>query len=99
MAELTPKDEAFVDMFAGFFHDVLRAAGITMMPGKSHERIREVAKKFATSIEWRAEHKAVEVIRILQAALVSSFETIESDYNALAVRVKELEEKVNADPS
>lgn len=94
--ELTPRDAEFVDMFAGFFHDILRAAGITMLPTKSHDRIRQIAHKFATSIEWRAEHKAVEVIRILQAAVVKSFEHVEGDVTSLKDRVLELEAKVEA---
>jgi len=98
MSELTPRDAQFIDIFAGFFHDLLRAAGITMLPTKAHEKIRTVATSLAASIEWRAEHKAVEVIRVLQKALVGSFEKVQTDMGVLKARVDALEKK-NEDPS
>jgi len=99
MSELTPRDAQFVDIFSGFFHDLLRAAGITMLPGKAHEKIRQVATKLAASIEWRAEHKAVEVIRVLQKALVGSFEKVQTDMDVLKARIDALEKVIREDTS
>lgn len=91
MSELTPRDHEFVDAFSGFFYDMFKAAGVTMLPVKSHERIRTLAEKFAKAIEWRAEHKAVEVIKLLQKAMTEAVVLIENDMNDLRSRVEALE--------
>lgn len=93
---LTPKDEQFASIIAGLFHDMLRAAGIAMStPQKSHERIREVGRRMGTAIEFRAERKSVEVIRVLQAAVVKAFDGVENEQKALRERVDALEARLN----
>lgn len=94
---ITERDEHFASMIAGFFHDMLRAAGISMTtPQKFHERTREIGRKFAYSIEFRAEKKAVEVIRILQKAVSKAFDGVENEQKALRERVEALEAKLEA---
>jgi len=93
---ITPKDEQFASIIAGLFHDMLRAAGIAMStPQKSHERTREVGRRMGAAIEFRAERKAVEVIRVLQAAIIKAFDGVENEQKALRERIDALEARLN----
>jgi len=94
---ITEKDERFASMIAGFFHDMLRAAGISMTtPQKFHERTREIGRKFAYAIEYRAEKKSVEVARVLQTAVVKAFDGVENEQKTLRDTVTALEALVMA---
>lgn len=92
---ITERDERFASMIAGFFHDMLRAAGISMTtPQKFHERTREIGRRFAYAIEFRAEKKSVEVARVLQKAVSKAFDGVENEQKALRERVDALEAKL-----
>ena len=81
MSSVTPVNPKFKENLAGFFHDLLRAAGITMAPTRSTERIREIGSRMAESIEHAAERKSIEVIKKLQEAVLSAFNKVEDRLN------------------
>jgi hypothetical protein len=75
---ITPNNPRFTEVLAGLLHELLRAAG-TMVPVKGQERIRDVGRKLAETIEFHAERKAVEVAKLLQTAVKSAFIALEKD--------------------
>jgi hypothetical protein len=81
----------FQEQLGGFFHDLLKAAGITMVPVKATERIREVGERLAKTIEVQAEKKAIDVIKRLQKPVKEGFELMEQELNELRARVEKLE--------
>jgi len=68
---------SFKENMGSFFHDMLRAAGLTMQQGNSHERIRSIGERMASSIEAAATRKSIEVIRTLQSAVTDAFVLME----------------------
>ena len=72
----------FREHMGGFFHDLLRAAGITMTPTNTNERIRQIGERMAKTIEHAAELKSIEVIKKLQAAVLDAFKKVEERLNA-----------------
>lgn len=90
---VTPNDPRFVEILSGLFHDLLRAGGVQLQGIKAFERIREVGKKTAETIEYHAERKAVDVIKKLQVAVSEAFRAMEKDVSDLKKRVEELEKK------
>jgi hypothetical protein len=79
MSNVTPPDARFKENMGAFFHDLLRAAGITMTPGNAHERIREVGERMAAAIEHASERKSIQVIRKLQTAVSEAFDKMEKE--------------------
>jgi hypothetical protein len=71
----------FKESLGGFFHDILRSAGITMTPGNSAERIRQIGERMATSIQHAARGEAIKVIRKLQEAVSAGFLGLEHQLN------------------
>jgi BMFP domain-containing protein YqiC len=103
MSKLTPDDNRFAELVGGFFHQLLKAGGVSMMPTTSHERIREVGEQFARSIEAAAERKSVLVIRKLQTAVKDAFVRMEVTLDeqvdvtkAWVARVRALEDRIDA---
>ena len=76
-------DSKFQEELGGFFYDMLKAAGMTMLPGNFPERIRETGAKMARVIEQAAERKSIEVIKRLQASVLMAFEGTEKELSAL----------------
>jgi hypothetical protein len=83
----------FIEDVAGSFYQVLRAAGVGMVPEKGHERIREISATLAASIEHRGEVPAIRVIKKLQVAIKKSFSLVDEDITELKNRIKELEDR------
>jgi hypothetical protein len=93
MSNVTPPNKRFRETMGGFFHDLLKAAGISMLPTTAHDRIRKIGEQLAASIEHNAERKAVEVIRRLQAAVKKGFLAMEADLEKINKRLDALEER------
>jgi 2-oxo-4-hydroxy-4-carboxy--5-ureidoimidazoline (OHCU) decarboxylase len=49
------------------------------MPVNAGERIRSIGERMARTIEAAAESKAIEVIRLLQKAVLDSFKKVEAE--------------------
>lgn len=71
---------AFKESVGGFFHDLLRSAGVTMLPGNSFERIREIGERLGGSIEHAAETKAIESVNSVQSETQSAFVKVEEEF-------------------
>jgi len=71
---------AFKESVGGFFHDLLRSAGVTMLPGNSFERIREIGERLGGSIEHAAESKAIESVNSVQAETQAAFAKVEEEF-------------------
>jgi len=96
MSKTEPKtNDQFAEVIAGHLHDILRAAGITMSPLDSHEKIRAVAKRLALSIEHQANQEAIRVFRALQGAVDAAFDKMEADFTDQKSRIGHLEEVVS----
>lgn len=67
----------FKEHMGSFFHDILRAAGITMIPTTANERIRSIGERMASSIEAAATRQSITVIRTLQTAVTDAFVLME----------------------
>lgn len=91
MTDITKTDTKFASDIAGAFHQILKAAGVSMSPIDAHDRIRKIATTLALSIEHRGEVKAIEVIKILQVAIKTAFESMEKDMEDLRARLIRLE--------
>lgn len=78
MTKYTKEDTRFKEHMGGFFHELLRAAGITMTPSNTDERIRSIGERMASTIEHAAERKAVELIKRLQDAVSGAFVKMEA---------------------
>ncbi len=96
MSKITNTDNKFKDTVNGCFYSMLRAAGITMTPASGLERIREIANELADAIEYQAEKKSVEVIRILQKAVSKAFTDIESDFDKLKTEHTQLKARLDS---
>jgi hypothetical protein len=99
MANLTESDTQLIENIDGAFHQLFRAAGVSI--GQDGiERIREIATKLAATIEHAGEVKAVQVIQILQHAVTRAFTNLESDLGKRGVEVDKrfdaLEERLNS---
>ena len=79
---LTEQDKLFKEQLGGFFHDMLRASGITPAAANSVARIRAVGERMAGAIEHAAERKAIQVIKKLQTAVMKAFIDMEAELNA-----------------
>lgn len=88
-----PKKDAdqirFAEFMGGFFHDFLRAAGITMTPGNTMERVRAIGEKMGKAISDQAEKKAVQIIEQLQDHVIAGFVKMEEAFD----KVKDLQVK------
>ena len=93
VSEVTPRNERFAEILGGLLYELMRAAGVNMQPVKAHERIREVGRKTAVTIEFHAERKAVEVARKLQTAVKDAFEAMEKENKELRERIEKLEQR------
>ena len=91
---VTPNNERFAEIFGGLLYELLRAGGVNMQPIGAHERIREVGRKLASTIEFHAERKAVDVARKLQVAVKEAFEAYEKENADLKVEVNALKDHV-----
>ncbi len=91
MSDITKTDNRFAEDIAGAFHQILKAAGVSMTPIDAHDRIRQIATTLALAIEHKGEVKAIEVIQILQAAVKVAFESMEEDMEKLRKRLEALE--------
>ncbi len=91
-----PKKDAdqirFAEHMGGFFHDFLRAAGITMTPGNTMERVRSIGEKMGAAISDQAEKKSVEIIEQLQNNVIEGFIKMEESFT----RVKGLQTSTSA---
>lgn len=101
MSKITKEDVKFKEYMGGFFYDLLRASGITMLPGNSHERLRAVGERMASAIETSSERKSIQVIKKLQFSVVQAFEKIEDELDEIKEiqkenqeLIEELEEKI-----
>jgi hypothetical protein len=93
--KLTKKDAdqiRFAEHMGGFFHDFLRAAGITMTPGNAMERVRSIGEKMGKAISDQAEKKSVQIIEQLQANVIAGFVKMEESFN----KVKDLQTSTSA---
>ncbi len=68
----------FKEHMGSFFHDMLRSAGITMIPTTANDRIRAIGERMASSIEAAATRQSIVVIRQLQTAVVEAFALMEA---------------------
>ena len=93
MSKLTKTNEEtrFGEYMGGFFHDFLRAAGITMTPGNTMERVRSIGERMALAIEDAAEKKAVAVAEAIQSRVEAGFVSME----AVLTKVKDLQTKTS----
>ena len=86
-----PKRDAdqirFAEHMGGFFHDFLRAAGITMTPGNTMERVRSIGEKMGKAISDQAEKKAVQIIEQLQNNVIAGFVKMEEAF----AKIKDLQ--------
>ena len=82
----------FAEYMGGFFHDFLRAAGITMTQGNTMERVRSIGEKMGKAIGDQAEKKAIQIIEQLQDSVVEGFLKMEASFT----KVKELLQKSSA---
>jgi len=83
---MAEQNTRFREHIAGFFYDLIRAAGITMPPGNSFQRVRDIGERMARTIEAAAETKAIEVIKRLQKAILVGFDKMEKELNTLKVQ-------------
>jgi hypothetical protein len=90
MGKVTEDDRQFKEYMGGFFHEMLRAAGVTMVQGNSFERIRSIGERTASAIEHAAERKSVQVIKKLQEAVKLAFGRTEERIVQLEKEVAEL---------
>ena len=65
--------QQFKEHMGSFFHDLLRAAGMTMTPGNINERLRQIGERMADAIEIAAEKRSIVVIRRLQEPVSAGF--------------------------
>ena len=93
--KITPTDPQFTEVVAGLLHEVLKVSGVSMVPVKSHERIRTIAQKLAEAIEYHAERKAIEVAKILQGAVKEGFNGLEQDLLSHEKKLKEFETELH----
>ena len=96
-----PKD--FRESVGGFFHDLLRSAGVTMLPGNSFERIREIGERLGGSLEHAAESKAIESANCVQAETEAAFAKVEEEFKrhkavlvAIAAENESLRERLDS---
>lgn len=89
MSKKTDAETRFGEYMGGFFHDFLRAAGITMTPGNTMERVRSIGERMASAIEGAAERKAVAIAEAVQVRVEDGFVSLE----AVLTKVKNLQEK------
>lgn len=91
-----PKRDAeqarFAEHMGGFFHDFLRAAGITMTPGNAMERVRSIGERMGKAISDQAEKKSVQIIEQLQNNVIAGFVAMEESFN----KVKDLQTSTSA---
>lgn len=73
----------FQENMGAFFHDLLRASGITMTPHNADQKLRSIGERMASSIESASQRKAIEVIRKLQNAVTEAFVAIETELRDL----------------
>lgn len=92
MSNVTQSDPQFGAYLAGFMHDMLRAAGITMSATIAFEKVRTAGDRMALTIEAAAERKAIQVASKLQNATIAGFDLVEEKLNDLNERLKALEE-------
>lgn len=92
----TPKRDIdqnrFAENIGGFFHDFLRAAGITMTPGNTMERVRVIGEKMGQSIGDFSEKKSIHIIKQLQDNVAEGFVKMETSFN----KVKDLQASTSA---
>lgn len=95
MSNLTEKDTQFVENIDGAFHQLFKAAGISI--GQNGlERIREIATTLAAEFENKGEVKAIEVIQVLQRAVTNAFKELESDLRDREAHVNERFRKIES---
>ena len=92
MPERNTDQLRFAEHLGGFFHDFLRAAGITMTPGNAMERVRSIGEKMGNTISDHAEKKSVQIIENLQNAVIEGFVKLEASFN----KVKDLQTSTSA---
>lgn len=83
----------FQEDMGGFFHDLLRAAGITMTPVNAMERLRDAGNKVGAAIEHEARVQSIKIVKKLQDAVSSAFKVIDIDIKELESRVTALEQQ------
>jgi hypothetical protein len=79
---VTKTDPKFREHMGGFFHDLLRAGGVSMPATNSLDRIRTIGEKMADTIEHAAERKSIQVVERLQIAVVDAFNQVEAKLQA-----------------
>ena len=77
----------FREHMGGFFHDMFRASGLTMTDPAGAERVRSIGERMARTMEVAAEAKAIEVIKLLQAAVLVSFTKVEERLDEYSKRL------------
>jgi hypothetical protein len=92
--KFTKEDGRFREFMGGFFHDFLRASGITMTPGNTNERLREIGERMASTIEHAAERKAVELIKRLQDAVSGAFVKMETQLDKQEILIRDLNNRL-----
>jgi hypothetical protein len=99
MTNLTESDTQLIENIDGAFHQLFRAAGVSIGQ-EGIERIREIATKLAATIEHGGEVKAIQVIKILQKAVTSAFKELEADLGkreaAVDNRINVIETRLNS---
>jgi predicted nuclease with TOPRIM domain len=83
----------FKEDLGGFFHQMLRASGVTMVRGDTHEKVRDIGERMASSIVRAAELKSIEVVKKLQSAVSEAFDKTQDELDNLKKRVDQLEEE------
>lgn len=77
------KPRGLKENMGGFFHEMLRAAGVTMTPVGASEKIREIGERLATTVEVTAEKSAIKVIKRLQTAVTTAFLQMEEEMSQM----------------
>jgi uncharacterized membrane protein YgaE (UPF0421/DUF939 family) len=70
--------QAFNEILHSLFYDILRSAGVSLTP-QQLEKVSKETAKLAKAIDIRTEEKSIEVIKRLQSAVVTSFESVAKD--------------------
>lgn len=85
----------FQEDMGGFFYDILRSAGVTMVATGALENVRSIGDRVGTAIEHEARVQSIKVVKELQDAIVKAFKALEADHAALEERVRQLENELH----
>jgi gas vesicle protein len=89
------EETRFAEILSGFFYDIFRAAGLTMIQTKGHEQVRDISRKLGKTIEFRATKKSVEVVKLLQEAVSAGFDVVSAERDELKHELDTVKEEVH----